>query len=161
MNPIAFIDIDGVLNRLVSNKVAKSRKLVRHHGRSAGFRWPLWLDRDDKGRIETLSEHFEPAWGTTWQLDAYPQVGKPLGLQEFEIVAYTDGQKDTFIHGKAPGVVRAADGRPFVWLEDDYGYEDVLKELDIQQPYLFIRVEPQEGLTDEHIQTAIDWSETL
>ena len=74
MNPIAFIDIDGVLNRLVSNKVAKSRKLVRHHGWSAGFRWPLWLDRDDKGRIETLSEHFEPAWGTTWQPVSYTHL---------------------------------------------------------------------------------------
>lgn len=161
MNPIAFIDIDGVLNRIVSNKVAKTRKLVRHHGWSEGIRWPLWLDRDDEGRIETLSEQFEPAWGTTWTDDAYPEVGKFLGLSEFDIVAYPDEDDDLFAYGKAPGVVRAADGRPFVWLEDDYGYEGVLKELGIQQPYLFIHVEPQEGLTDEHIQTAIEWAKSL
>ena len=55
----------------------------------AGRRWPLWLDPADRGRIERLSEHFEPAWGTTWEHDAWPEVGSRLGFRRFEVVALT------------------------------------------------------------------------
>ena len=151
IKPIAFIDVDGVLNRIVSNKEAKRRKLSRHHGWSAGLRWPLWLDREDRGRIERLAEHFDLGWGSTWEDDAYPEVGKPLGLPEFDIIARTALEEDS----KAPGVVRAANGRPFVWFDDDIDYTDISEYAD--QDHKVIIVDPITGLTDDHIDEAIEW----
>lgn len=152
MKPIAFIDVDGVLNRIVSNKQAKARKLLRAHGWSEGLRWPLWLDLKDRERIERLSEHFDLGWGSTWQDDAYEQVGKRLGFPEFDIIARTN--YDEF--HKARGVARAAEGRPFVWFDDDNYYEDIFQFVD--QPHKVILVDPAEGLTDDYISEAIEWA---
>lgn len=148
--PLAFIDIDGVLNRCCSNSQAKRRGLARFHGWSAGQRWPLWLDADDRGRIERLSEVFDPAWGTTWEHDAWTEVGSRLGLRQFDVVAITNPGE----HSKAPGVVHAAGGRPFVWFDDDA----LACEIDADQPHLVIEVDPVQGLTDEHIDMALFWA---
>lgn len=145
--PIAFIDVDGVLNRVCSNSVAKKRGLFRHHGWAAGTRWGLWLDPADRGRIERLAEVFEPAWGTTWEQDAHASLAVPLGLDRFEIVAITNLNEGS----KSPGVVRAAEGRPFVW------FDDVHQEIVADQHHLLIPVDPEQGLTDENIDTAIEW----
>lgn len=153
MKPLAFIDIDGVLNRCCSNSQAKRRGLARFHGWCAGHRWPLWLDAADRGRIERLSEHFEPAWGTTWEHDAWREVGSRLGFRQFEVVALTAPGE----HSKAPGVVRAAAGRPFAWFDDD----TLDSEIDAEQPHRLIEVEPTQGLTDEHIDSAIRWAQEV
>lgn len=150
MKPLAFLDIDGVLNRCCSNSQARRRNLARIHARTAGHRWPLWLDPADRPRLLRLREHFELAWGTTWERDAHQAVGVQLGLPRFEVVAATDLAE----HSKAPGVVRAAEGRPFVWFDDD----TVDLEVDASQPHLVIEVEPAQGLTDEHIDRAIEWA---
>lgn len=147
--PLAFIDIDGVLNRFCSNSQARKRKLSRFHGWGGGYRWPLWLDSADRGRIRRLSEVFECAWGTTWEHEAHEAVAVPLGLPRFEVVAVTAKGEST----KEAGIVRAAAGRPFVW------FDDVTSEWGTaaQQPHLVVQVEPTQGLTDEHIDTALAW----
>lgn len=152
VKPIAFIDVDGVLNRVVSNSVGKKRKLLRVHGWSDGLRWPLWLDPEDGDRIKTLGDHFELGWGSTWQDDAYDQVGRRIGFPEFDIIARTNYDE----MDKTQGVVRAAQGRPFVWFDDDTDYEDI--SLFVDQPHKVILVDPAEGLTDDHIIEAIEWS---
>ena len=96
------------------------------------------------------SEHFEPAWGTTWEREAHEAVAVPLGLPRFDVVAVTAPGE----HSKAPGVVRAAEGRPFVWFDDDA----LACEIEVEQPHLVIEVEPTQGLTDEHIDRAIGWA---
>lgn len=151
MKPIAFMDVDGVLNRIVSNKEAKRRKLARKHGWSAGLRWPLWLDYADKERVARLSEHFDMGWGTTWETDAYSQIAEPLGIPRFDIVAITGLSEGS----KAPGVARAAEGRPFVWFDDDLDYEDISEF--VEQPHKVIMVDSATGLTDEHVEEAIAW----
>lgn len=148
--PLAFIDIDGVLNRCCSNSQARKRRLVRVHGWTGGSRWPLWLDPADRGRIDRISEVFEPAWGTTWEDDAWLEVGSRLGFRQFDVIARTEMHE----RSKAPGVVRAASGRPFVWFDDD----TLACEIDAEQPHLVIEVEPIQGLTDAHIEAALEWA---
>lgn len=148
---LAFIDIDGVLNRICSNSQAKKRGLVTHHAWSAGNRWKLHLDPKDRQRLARLSEHFELAWGTTWEHDAHPAVGPFLSLpRPLKVVARTQMHE----YSKAPGVLRASQGRPFVWF-DDVDHEAEIKEA---QAHKFFLVNPEQGLTDNHIDRALEWA---
>lgn len=149
--PLAFIDIDGVLNRICSNSEAKQRELVRRHAYSAGLRWSLWLDPKDHGRLTRLAGSFELAWGTTWEHDAHSAVGEFLRVPEFSVVATSSSEERT----KVPGVLRAAQGRPFVWFDDMVDPEDI----DAPQPHRVFRVSPIEGLTDELVDLALQWAE--
>lgn len=150
--PIAFVDVDGVLNRLCAAVHARDRGLVRRHGFSAGNRWPLWLDVADRDRLTRLAQTFQLAWGTTWERDADEAIALPLGVPRPELVAHTLlGERS-----KAFGVVRAAAGRPFVWLDHDPSLAKMCGSI-TDQAHLVIEVEPAEGLTDEHIEDALAW----
>lgn len=150
MKPIAFIDVDGVLNRLCSNSQSKKRRLLRTHGEVLGYRYTLHLDKDDTRRLKSLEPTFELAWGTTWELSADEQIGRQIGLPPISLVARTAANEV----GKGPGVVRAAAGRPFVWFEDQPIYQSLLRA---PQPHKLILVDPVQGLTDENIEEAKEW----
>lgn len=153
MKPIAFIDVDGVLNRFCSNSQAKKRRLFVTRAFAYGERWKMHFDLDDKDRLLSLVPKFELSWGTTWQHYANEQIGRQIGLPELDIVAKAEFGDSN----KWPGVLRAANGRPFVWFEDDQGYASVSAADPPQQPYKIIFVDPVAGLTDENIQTALNW----
>lgn len=155
MKPLAFIDIDGVLNRIVSNRVAREMGYESKHFWGQGQRFKLHLDREDKQRLDALAEHFELAWGTTWEIEAEP-IGRFLGQPMYDRVAITHYHE----RSKAPGVLRAANGRPFVWLDDVHSNH--LADLaNAQQSYLLVDVEPSIGLTWSHVEQCIDWADLI
>ena len=142
-----------MLNRLCSNSQAKKRGLRRTYGYCNGFRWKLFLDPADGAKLKSLPG--ELAWGTTWELDADSQVGVHVGLPPLRLVARTiEGDPD-----KVPGILRAAQGRPIVWCEDDTLPERVAQLA--TQPHLVVRCDPGDGLTDENIEQAREWLEAL
>lgn len=152
--PIAFIDVDGVLNRLIWPLEAVKRGLIETVGYPSGKNgevFDLALDPADSDRLLSLTPEFELAWGTTWEDAANVEIGPKIGLPQLDLVAkaaYTD-------RSKWPGIVKAAVGRPFVWFEDDKYYLDRWNEYIVpSQPFLVINVDPQEGLTDRHIELA-------
>lgn len=155
MKPIAFIDVDGVLNRLLTNSAAKRRNLVRLDATVYGNTYVLWMDPADKQRLERLEEHFELAWGTTWEDEANRQIAPFLGLPEFPIVAKTSYSE----HTKAYGVLRAAEGRPFVWLDDMAWMTYDLEHSDAN--WKLVLIDPEMGLTDANIDEAIEWAQAL
>lgn len=147
--PVAFVDVDGVLNRLCTSAEAKSRGLFRARAWAWGHQQALWLDRADKARLMSLTSTFELGWGTTWEGWANLGPGALLGLPNLSVVAIVhNGERS-----KAPAVVRAAAGRPFVWFDDDTHTDEVCAP----QPHLVINPDPTVGLTDEHITQAQDW----
>lgn len=159
--PIAFIDVDGVLNRLCSREQAVERGLIITQDAPSGFslKFDLYLDPADAGRLQSLEPDFELAWGTTWQDAANDKIGSVIGLPPLSLVA-----RSAYNHpSKWAGVVEAAAGRPFVWFEDDPYYTTRYRERipDPEQDFLVINVDRVTGLTDEHIEVAKEWAATL
>lgn len=156
--PLAFVDIDGVLNREVSNNVAKKRRLTRRVAGVGGSEVRVWLDLPgDTRRLRTLGDTFELAWGTWWEEWANHSIAPLLHLGPLPIVAKAEPGEDY----KAWGIIRAAVGRPFVWFEDTLGEESLMAELDPPQPHKVILVNPRQGLTDEHVEAAVNWSNSI
>lgn len=155
MKPIAFIDVDGVLNRLCSDSTARRNGYLRTHGYGMGHRWKLHLDRADTRRLQSLEPDFELAWGTTWEDSANEQVGQQIGLRNLSLVARAELRDPS----KWAGIVKAAEGRPFVWFEDDTYYGKRFNETlrNPPQDFLIIEVNPLIGLTDDHITIAKEW----
>lgn len=160
--PIAFLDVDGVLNRDVSNGYARKHKLLTIHLSPLGFhRLKVTLDPEDSNRLRRLAEVFELAWGTTWEDDANRLISPRLGLPGNLLTAYNRSP----LPSKAPGIVEAADGRRFVWFDDAASEQDhlLVREaggllIDVPAHYADLR-EPGvgTGLTDAHVDRALEW----
>ena len=158
MKPIAFVDIDGVLNRFGTSVNNQDRdSLFVTSATSRGKAWPMLLSHRDKRRLESLEPDFELAWGTTWEHEAH-NVGSQIGLPDFPIKALTLLNE----FSKIPGVVRAANGRPFIWFEDMYTTRDLLDYVkdrpgQIHPRSIIITTNSRIGLTDDHVEQALTW----
>lgn len=169
VTPLAFIDVDGVLNRFVSSDLAARRGYDTVTLRPAilPMSFTLHLDPQDTRRLGELARRFEMAWATTWSHDAPRLVAPRLQLPGDWPVAETEAETP----GKVPGILAVAAGRPFVWLDDAPAPEDLELLRRSRTPHLLITVaapyltlaDPAgtTGLTDEHVRRAIDWVGTL
>lgn len=156
--PLAFIDIDGVLNRFGFASPMDAMHYVAHEVEATnGGIFLLHVDEADAQRLARLSEHFELAWGTTWEHDA-PMVSHLIGVDSRDWIVATRTREDGELF-KSPGIVRAAAGRPFVWFDDDLWDTDseVLAASGVDNLAILIE-DPSVGLRDEHVETAIEWA---
>lgn len=115
--PLAFFDVDGVLNRWVSRSVARQRGYARLTVAPHDFfESTVCLDpAGDAELVGMLAEHFDFAWGTTWEHEAPRLLSPVLGFGADWPVAVNESPAAS----KAPGVIKLAGGRPFVWFDDD------------------------------------------
>lgn len=158
--PLAFIDVDGVLNRLGALPGPDNNYFSTQAAPPGSYRqFPLVLDKGDADLLHSLEPDFELAWGTTWG-NANETIGALIGLNAltlFSDIGYGD-------QGKSPGLVRVADGRPFVWFED-YESETELEwaasRYGYDQPMKIIRVDAWDGLQQAHIDEARAWLDVL
>lgn len=158
--PLLFIDVDGVLNREVSNSQAHKRGLLSINvtASSSGWKYKLHLDRADTDRLLSLTDVFDLAWGTTWEHDANTLIAPQLGLPtDLPVAVVEPGDQIS----KAPGIARLADGLPFVWLDDHVDSFDRGLLVDYPASWLVIDVDDVTGLTDDHIGQARAWATTL
>ena len=92
----------------------------------------------------------ELVWATTWMQDANDAVAPLLGLPALPVLDWDDG--------KAPAIIDAAAGRPFVWLDDAITDADrALVAAHHPGPALAHRVDPRRGLTDVDFATVCAW----
>ena len=166
--PMLFVDVDGVLNRLIEHggpggraqaeAIGIPRGLVRHEVTEDGGRtFPLWMDPADKARLESMADDFELAWGTTWTHQAATRVSPLIDLDTSAWPVATPKMSD---YSKLPGVARLADGRRFVWLDDNLDYYDG-RHLDEMPNAHWVVVDSTTGLTDEHLVAAREALESL
>lgn len=144
--PILFLDVDGVLNCI-------SRHEDYEHHITDGI--PVWVPTGTKERVAKLLDHFDPIWATAWQGTAHRCWRNILGLdgQPWPYVSYANY--------KLTEILRMAGERPWAFVDDDMGYE--LRGLGWTRDMvngLLIEPDPDEGLTDDHVEQLLDFART-
>lgn len=134
--PILFIDVDGVLNRLTP----PSTGAVAPHSGCAPF--GLNLSQGHGPALLALTDRFELVWATMWMEQANEYIGPAIGLPELPWVDFSGWD------AKAGALQEYAGDRPFVWL-DDAPLQDDCERLTVGQ--FLITVEPEEGLMHDHL----------
>jgi hypothetical protein len=90
------------------------------------------------------------------------QVVAPLiGLPDLPVVRWPDtetGQGPRGLHWKTRPLVEWADGRPFIWVDDEISAMDrQWVTADHPAPSLLHRVDPSQGLTGPDFTALTDW----
>ncbi|MER7671115.1 hypothetical protein ABTY61_21990 [Kitasatospora sp. NPDC096128] len=136
--PLLLLDVDGPLNPFAAPRLR----------RPAGYRthelMPTWWAERQTRRApdgepkplkvwlnpahgpELLALPYELVWATTWMAEANALIGPNLGLPELPYIPWTElfGEDPDGLHWKTRDVVAWADGRPFVWVDDELGPQD-------------------------------------
>lgn len=166
--PLAFIDVDGVLNRSATKSVMKKRgySALRIPHEIKVLAGKVVVDPNDALLLRELESEFELAWGSRWENLANAYISPFLEMEPFPVVA--SFRKD---FTKTRGILEAANGRAFVVFDDDETEfeRDLLDSSGIS--YKLIDVYPtiltsnnpyaESGLTKHHVEEALAWAREL
>ena len=99
-------------------------------------------------------------WATAWMGDANEVIGSRVGLPELlvaDLPPYGDGEPNG-LGWKTRALVRVAEGRPFVWVDDVITEMDRwFVELEHPGPALLFQVESSVGLTADGVEEIATW----
>ena len=179
VRPVLLLDVDGPLNpdagkphrrpegygthRLMTPRraAAERRRLARWgtpHKRPKPLR--VWLNPEHGPALTALP--YDLVWATTWMAEANALIGPTLGLPELPYIAWTElfGSDPDGLHWKTRDVVAWAAGRPFVWLDDELGPQDI-EWIAANHPgeALPLWVDPRAGLHELHFAALREWAE--
>lgn len=174
--PLAFIDVDGVLNIIDFWSPLKEGMTLHQWKLRNGRTYKIRLRREFHSRLllELESAGFELAWGTTWEEDANKLIRPQLNLPRWPVAAvekvYREGPYSEYTspvkfsqtpkwNWKAPGILALAGDRPFVWIDDDFAPADHgwARRRSRKIPTLLIKTSPAEGLMLRHVLKAKRW----
>ncbi|OIJ95925.1 HAD domain-containing protein [Streptomyces monashensis] len=149
---ILFLDVDGPLIPFGAS-YASSTSVDQGN--------PL-LNRLDPGigpRLLALGCRL--AWATTWMEEANEVVAPRLGLPKLPVVEWPDTGADEGprgLHWKTRPLVEWADGRPFIWVDDEISAMDrVWVAAQHPGPSLLHRVDPAKGLVEADFSALAEW----
>jgi hypothetical protein len=128
--PLILLDVDGPLNPYEAKATQRPEGYLTHRLTPTGWRGkPLrvWLNPDHgKMLFDFATAHdAELAWATTWEHDANSMIAVNVGLPPLPVVEFTGqltrsaGQP---FRWKYAAVLEFAQGRPLVWLDDDFDH---------------------------------------
>lgn len=168
---LLFVGVDGVLNPW---DVPRGRELPGYEtfyryrefnpgGYTAPTVWGLGPVQRGGTRVRLNREHgcmlrevaerwsLELVWATWWGDDAPRLIAPVLGLPEMRVVPLYPGTNRPGENWKRWAVNSFADGRPFGWLDDEFGAGDYVwaanRQLKKCIPTFVWNVDPREGLT--------------
>lgn len=158
MKPLLLIDVDGVLNPFGGGEPG-----FRRYRCTLGSEvYTVHLNAGHGARLLELAlvTGAELAWATTWEHHANEWIAPRIGLPELPVVPMgpTRGSEAGEMV-KTPYVAAFAEGRPFVWFDDQLRQEDeeYLRERQGLDRFLLVPVDPICGLTGAHLAMARDW----
>ncbi|GHH90682.1 HAD domain-containing protein [Streptomyces capillispiralis] len=153
--PFLFLDVDGPL---IPFGLSSGRPQAAATDASGN---PL-LTRLDPGlgsRLTALGCHL--VWATTWMEEANEIVSPRIGLPRLPLVEWPATHADEGprgLHWKTRHLVEWANGRSFIWVDDEIDAMDRLwVDASHSGPSLLHRVDPAKGLTDADFTALADW----
>ncbi|WP_331721616.1 hypothetical protein OG725_36685 (plasmid) [Streptomyces sp. NBC_01213] len=166
--PLLLIDVDGPLNPYRAAPHKRPAGYSTHRMRPTGWEnmWdkPLrvWLNHDHGADLSALP--YELVWATTRTNEANEWIGPHLGLPALPFVDWPSmtPQNDARLHWKTRALVAYAQGRPFAWVDDEFGPEDrAWVQENHNAPALLHWVDPRVGLLPEDFNTLSKWAAGL
>ncbi|UXY24890.1 hypothetical protein N8I84_41315 (plasmid) [Streptomyces cynarae] len=158
--PILFLDVDGPLIPFGSSS-------SRLQGPASGSEVSLdegnpLLGRLDAGlgpRLMALGCHL--VWASTWMEEANEVVAPRIGLPKLPVVEWPDACAEGSprgLHWKTRRLVEWANGRPFIWVDDEIsGMDRFWVAAQHPGPSLLHRVDPAKGLVDADFCALAGW----
>ncbi|WP_399895004.1 hypothetical protein ACGH7X_38450 [Streptomyces sp. BBFR51] len=169
--PLLFLDVDGPLNPYAAKperrpagyttlRVPRGGGTSEVHRTTSLRRRPLrvWLNPAHGQALLRLD--YELCWATTWMADANRWIAPALGLPELPFVDFGDAllqDRPDGVHWKTGPLVDHANGRPFVWVDDEQSDADqVYVSTHHRAPGLLHHVDPRIGLREDDFRTLAD-----
>jgi hypothetical protein len=172
--PLLYLDVDGPLNPYAAkperrpegyttHRMKPEGWLAQHPGLPPSRVKPLrvWLNPAHGQALLKLTGHYDLVWATTWREEANTFIAPVLGLPPLPFVDWpttlTPGPNGTF--WKTRHLVTHAEGRPFVWLDDELDDRDrefVAAHHD--GPALLHWVDPRVGLRERDFEVVADFA---
>ncbi|MFC8614828.1 HAD domain-containing protein [Micromonospora purpureochromogenes] len=158
--PLLFLDVDGTLIPFGTPPAAPPampRSPSRVQVRPDDAHPLLHRVEPEHGRLLSALP-CELVWATTWMSDANDVLAPLLGLPALPVVDWPDSDEDGALHWKTRGLVQWAQGRPFVWVDDEISPADrAWVAAHHHGPALLHRVDPRHGLTERDFTVIRDW----
>lgn len=156
--PRVLVDVDGVLNPMIR----PSTRYRRHRCAPNGVTYKLWLNPDHGPMLQELAAvaSAELVWATYWRDQANEWISPRVGLPQMPHVPIPRRPLESELSlgaWKARHVALWAQDIPFVWFEDEPDAAESLAQKVGLGEYLLIAVDPQQGLTEDHINQARTW----
>ncbi|MDH6489940.1 HAD domain-containing protein [Streptomyces sp. SAI-127] len=172
--PFLYLDVDGPLNPYAAkphrrpegyttHRMKPEGWLAQHPGLPPSRVRPLrvWLNPSHGQALLKLTDRYDLVWATTWREEANTFIAPVLGLPPLPVVDWpttlAPGPNGTF--WKTRHLVNHAEGRPFVWLDDELDDRDrdfVAAYHD--GPALLHWVDPRAGLRERDFEVVADFA---
>lgn len=176
VKPLLLLDVDGVLNPEPGSNGRRPDGYETHRFNpmtSDGvtdwvtrFRKPLrvWLNPQHGWELIKLTEFYELVWCTTWEHEANEWISPHLGLPELPFIPFVSmlppKPPAPGLHWKTSVVIEYANGRPFVWVDDEIGQRDHWY-IGQHHPgkYSLMKIESRIGLVQENFDELKGWQQ--
>jgi hypothetical protein len=150
--PLLLLDVDGVLNPYAAPACPPG---YTEHDLFPGEE-PVRLCPAHGPWLQELAARFQIVWATGWGENANRLLVPLLRLPALPVISFPVPFDP---RDKLPAIVRYAENRPLVWIDDMLASEAFTWAGQRRPPALLISIDPAEGLTRPVIDQALQWAD--
>ena len=150
--PLLLLDVDGVLNPYAAPACPPG---YTEHDLFPGDE-PVRLCPAHGPWLQELAARFQIVWATGWGENANRLLVPLLRLPALPVISFPVPFDP---RDKLPAIVRYAENRPLVWIDDMLVSEAFAWAAERRTPALLISIDPAEGLTRPVIDQALQWAD--
>jgi hypothetical protein len=156
--PLLLIDVDGVISLFGFDPQQRPDGRFEVVDGIAHY-----LSATAGEHLRRLCEVYEPAWCTGWEEKANEYLPLALGLPgPFPHISFADATPTVAGHWKLAAIDEYAGlERPVAWIDDAHDERCETWAAARPGPTLLLTTEPATGITEQHVERLLGWSELL